>query len=96
MTNAVYVYEPVHADGYCYNLISGCLTTLEPLEDEEPDIGSTTFFTPDGPSDTGGGNDQPASRPWRLPRLARPEGCFAARLSRYAARPAWLVKAPRA
>ena len=76
MTNAVYVYEPVHADGYCYNLISGCRTTLEPLEDEEPDTGSTTFFTPDGPSDAGGGNDQPASRPWRTAPTSPPGGVF--------------------
>ena len=61
------MYEPVHTNGYCYNLISGCRTTLEPLEEEEPDTGSTTFFTPDGPSDAGGG-ERPA-------RFATVENC---------------------
>ena len=45
----------------------------------EPDTGSTT--TPDGPVVAGGGTTRPLRDRGDLPRLARPEGCYAARRS---------------
>jgi hypothetical protein len=62
-------------------------------EDVEPDMG--IIASPDGPVVAGGGTTGPLTtgplRNGDLPRLARPEGCYAARRSGKAGEP---VSAP--
>ena len=43
-------------------------------EDVKPDM--RIIASPDGPVVAGGGNDQSATQPMELLRLARPEGCL--------------------
>ena len=49
---------------------------LEPAPEGGVEPDTRIIASPDGPVSAGGGNDQPATRPMELPRLARPEGCL--------------------